>query len=332
MIPLDRFRREYQEYHRLSSNRISTTQNCLLELEDHAGKELLRCDADDIRSFLAHLSERLDVNTIRKRLNMIRPFYGWAWDAKLIDSDTYMGIRRVAAPRGATNQGLPRPYSKAELAKFRVELARTYPEVEGRYWKRWRSGSTPYRRIQPHAFCIQTEAIVALALHCGLRCQEIYRASIDDIHHDNAYVVVRYAKDHENGGKFREVPHTAASREAIRRWLELRGELLRRTDLYPRGKHEFPWLCLMHKNIALKPMRWNRFRLLLGSIGSGWELHRFRHTYGTEMLRATKRLEIVSRLLGHARIQQTLGYAELVRDDLQEAVERAEANFMEAVA
>lgn len=324
MTPLDRFQREYQEYHRLSDDRQRAQRNCLLELGDHAGKPLVEIDGNDIRSYLAALNDRgLHVNTIAKRLSMIRPFYGWAYDASLVDSDRLLGITRIGAPRGAGN-GLPRPYSKSELARFRKQLAKLYPDTEQRYWDRWRRGTSPYRRIQPHAMRIEIEAIVALALHCGLRRQEIYHASIDDIHHDNQYVVVRHAKDWENGGKFREVPHTATSREAVRRWLDLR------TELDP--SHDQVWLCLLHKGNYQRPMSWDRFRKLMGKIGTGWELHRLRHTYGTEMLRSTGRLEIVQRLLGHSRINQTLAYAELVRDDLQEAVERAEESFMKAVA
>jgi site-specific recombinase XerD len=322
--PLERFEREYQQYHRLSEDRCRTQQNCLLELQVHAEKSLADIDADDIRAFLGALTDRgLHVNTIAKRLNMIRPFYGWAYDAKLIDADSYMSIKRIEAPRG-NGKGLPRPYSKAELERFRKQLDKAYPEIEERYWDRWRRGSSPYRRIQTHAMRIEIEAIVALALHCGLRRQEIYNATVDDIHYDNEFVVVRYAKDWESGGKFREVPHTAHSREAIRRWLELR------TELGP--DHEAVWLSLSWDAVKLHPMLWDRFRRLMSTIGTGWELHRFRHTYGTEMLRSTGRLEIVQRLLGHSRINQTLGYAELVSDDLSRAVEKAEADFMEAVA
>lgn len=325
MTPLERFKREYQEYHRLSPGRVTAQQKCLLELADHAGKKLVDLDAQDLRDYMAELNDRgLHVNTIRKHLHMIRPFYGWAWEKKLIDGDTLMAINRVSPPRGASSLGLPRPYSRKDLARFRDELAAQYPEVEERWWPRWRNGTSHFKRVQSEAMRIQVEAIVALALHCGLRCQEIYNASLDDIHYDNEYVVVRYAKDHQNGGKFREVPHTTASREAVRRWIELR------TELAP--KHDRVWLSLAWEAIATKPMAWDRFRKFMGKVGSGWELHRFRHTYGTEMLRSTKRLEIVSRLLGHSRIQQTLGYAELVRDDLQQAVERAEASFMKAVA
>lgn len=325
---LDRFEREYQDYHKLSAGRRHEQSIVLRQLEDHAGKPLDECDADDVKQYLGSMLESGNhVNTIRKKLGMLKPYFGWAFEARLIDSDQYVRIDRLGAPSGATGNGLPRPYSRKELTKFFAEFDKRWPVVDEKYWARWRRGTSRFRRIQPHAMRIQIEAIVALALHCGLRRQEIYLASIDDIHYDNAYVVVRHGK----GGKEREVPHTRTSREAVYRWLELRAELK------PKKSNKSPWLCLAWESIALQPMRWDRFRKLLGTIPSGpdkgrWQLHRFRHTCGTEWLRAIKRIEIVSKLLGHSRIQQTQGYAKIVRDDLHEAVAKAEREFEERVA
>jgi integrase len=63
----------------------------------------------------------------------------------------------------------------------------------------------------------------------------------------------------------------------------------------------------------------------------GYELHRLRHTCATERLRAGMPLEAVQRLLGHATIQQTLGYAEIIARDVQKHAERSDEEFMRAV-
>lgn len=317
---LDRFAREYQDYHGISEHRRHEQLQVITELGAQAGKPPHDCDASDIKQYLSGLLDRgLHVNTVRKKLRMLTPFFGWAWEAGLIDADRLMGIRRISDPRGSSSRGLPRPYSRKELNDFRAELAKRWPEVEPKWWDRWRRGTSRFKRIQTHAMRVQIEAIVALALYCGLRLQEIYSASLDEIHYDNAYVVVSHGKD----GRNREVPHTASSREAVRRWIELR------TELAP--DHDFPWLSLAWEGVATRPMRWDRFRKLMGTVGD-WQLHRFRHTAGTEWLRATRRLEIVQKLLGHASLQQTLGYAEIVRDDLHDAIAKAELKFEEQVA
>lgn len=323
---LKRFEREYQAYHKLSKNRRWEQTKTLKLLLDHAGKPALEdIESSDIRAFLSDLLDDGEhPNTVTKKLGMIKPWFGWAWEAKLIDGDRLMGVQRIKRPRGA-RPALPKPYSRKEIGQFWDDLATAWPEASDLYWQRWRNGTSRYSRIAQHAMRIELEAIVALALHCGLRRQEIFNASIDDIHYDNAYVVVRYAKDHENGGKFREVPHTEFSRNKVERWLELR------TELAP--SHQSPWLSLAPNQPDgnwLNPMSAERFSELMRTVGP-WELHRFRHTCGTEWLRAIGRLEIVSRLLGHATVQQTLGYAEIMRDDLHEAVGKAEAAFTAAL-
>lgn len=320
---IKRFEREYQEYHDISASRRREQVKSIRAMASCAGKAVTDCGAEDLRAYLGSLSDRdLHVNTIRKELNLVKPFFTWAWQAKLIDAERVLEVQHVAAPRTSTGHSMPKPYSKKELAQFRAELDAAWPESESKFWARWKRGTSPFRRIQRHAMRIQIEAIVALALHCGLRRQEIFEASLDDIHYDNAFIVVRHAKGDVDGSKLREVPHTQTSREAVKAWIELR------TILGP--DHDRPWLSLAWESVALRPMRWTRFKGLLLTIGK-WQLHRFRHTAGTEWLRATRRLELVQKLLGHSSLQQTLAYAKLVRDDLQEAVAKSELQFEEAV-
>lgn len=327
-----RFQFEYEDYHGTSHGRQVDRRVVLQQLADHAGCDLDDCDATNVKQYLASLlDEGQHVNTVAKKLSMIVPYFAWGWEAGFIDADRLLAIRALKPPRGSTKQGKPRPYSRKELDRFREALDERWPKVDPKWWARWRRGTSRFRRIQPEAMRIQIEAIVALALHCGLRRDEIRTLAIDDFHYDNAYVVVRQRGERENGkDHHREVPHTRGSREAVRAWLELRAEL--------DPKHDDPWLCLAHEAIATAPMRDERFRGLLTTIPRGptedmshWRYHRFRHTAGTEWLRATKRIEIVQRMLGHSNIQQTLGYASIVRDDLHEALGKAEGAFDAAV-
>lgn len=318
---LAKFGVEYQDHHRISPGRRNETRNLLLKLQDHAGKPVHECRADDIKAFMAmQTAKGFKVTTIGKNLKILKPFFSWAWDAEIISAEDYMRIQRISPPRGAAAPQLPRPYTKKDLQRFRAELLRRYPDATPKIWERWRRGTSHFRKVQPQMMRVQIEAIVALALHCGLRRHEILKASIEDVHHDNAYVVVRHGKN----GKYREVPHTNVSRAAVQAWLELRIELA--------PPHDSLWLCMAWKEIALRPMREDRFGRLLATVGPGWELHRFRHTCGTEWLRAIKRIEIVKDLLGHATIEQTLGYAKILRDDLHAEMAKAQTQFEEAVA
>jgi site-specific recombinase XerD len=332
---IEKFERDYQSYHGIDPSRRREQVKAIEAMAAEAEMPPEECGAEEVKKYLATLSDRgLHVNSIRKHLNMLKPFFNWAWEAGIIDAERLLVVQRIAAPRTSNSHGTPKPYSKKDLERFRAELDRAWPTVEEKFWARWKRGTSPYRRIQPHAMRIQIEAIVALALHCGLRRAEIFKASMDDIHYDNAFIVVRHAKGDQNGDKLREVPHTKTSREAVRAWFELRAIL--------DPDHDKPWLSLAWEGVALRPMRWTRFKGILCTIKQHlappgtkitdhWRLHRFRHTAGTEWLRTTRRLEIVQKLLGHATLQQTLGYAKLVRDDLHEAVAKSELEFEEAV-
>jgi integrase len=328
---MQRFEREYQEYEGISEGRRREQVKAIEAMGRLAGKAPEECDDQDVRKYLADLGDQgRHVNTIRKELNMIKPFFSWGWQARVMTAEQVLAVQQVGAPRKSTANSTPRPYTKKDLMRFWADFDLAWPKVDPKFWARWKRGTSPFRRIRTEAMRVQIEAIVALALHCGLRRQEIYRAGLDDIHYDNAFIVVRHAKGDNDGDKVREVPHTESSRAAVKAWIELR------TILGP--TNDSVWLSLANERDALKPMRYTRFKGLMRTIGDPppnepgeWQLHRFRHTAGTEWLRSTRRLEIVQKLLGHATLQQTLGYAKLVRDDLHEAIAKSELEFEEAV-
>lgn len=55
----------------------------------------------------------------------------------------------------------------------------------------------------------------------------------------------------------------------------------------------------------------------------GHSIHHCRHTYATELLRASKgNLRLVQKQLGHAKITTTQVYADVVDEDIQEAVDQ----------
>lgn len=324
MTTNERFAREYQQYNELTDGRRDEQLKVIAALEADAGKAAVECGPDEIRSYLATLGEAKNhPNTIRKKLNMLKPFFGWAWEAGLVNAETFMQVRRIAPPAKSSARGIPRPYKRPELDKFYAELDAAYPWLDrpDYYWARFARGTTKFRRIRREATRAQFEAIVALALQCGLRRQEIYDCSIDDMHPDNEYVVVREGK----GGKFREVPHTDASRAAIQKWLEIRHRL--------KPRNARPWLSLWgtKKKDWGQAMTFYKFEKLFTKLGTGWELHRFRHTCGTEWLRSTERIELVRKLLGHSNIAQTEGYAEVIRDDLHAAMNKSQREFQDRV-
>ena len=74
--------------------------------------------------------------------------------------------------------------------------------------------------MRVHAISTQLDAIIALALHLGLRRSEIFRLSVNDLHYENACVVVR-----SGTGELRGVPWTSRAHFAVHNWLKCRDQL-----------------------------------------------------------------------------------------------------------
>jgi integrase len=177
-----------------------------------------------VRAFVTEqLRSRLHVNTVRKHLHAIKPFYRWAWQQRIMDADSFMRIRDIEAPRGSSARGRPRPYKVAEVQRFWAELDARWPLSTERTLTRFARGTSRYNRVWRHAMFLQTQAVTSLALFGGLRHSEIRHAGIDDIHPDNAYIVVNHAKSPFGVGQgYREVPYTVERRRMVAAWLESR--------------------------------------------------------------------------------------------------------------
>jgi len=330
MTPEERFCGEYFVLNGLSEGRRTFIRKALRELQQTAGVPLEQVTDDHLRTFLQQLvGAGLHVNTVRKYNHACKPFFRWAWERGIIDADRHMRILAVKDPRGACGNAIPRPYKRAEITRFWETIEATWPLAPPTRLRRWDIGVANYRRVWRHAMHLQVTAAASLALYGGLRRNEILTLSIDDMHPDNEYVVVRGKTVVHSVEKIREVPYTETGREATAAWLEFR-ELLA-------PSHDRPWLMLdpratpnsnLYPSSPLNAMGMDRFRRLLPR---GWEFHRLRHTAATEWARAGVPIERVSKLLGHATLQQTMGYYELLKDDVAASMHRYEDVFMTAV-
>src|SRR5438445_8249276 len=95
------------------------------------------------------------------------------------------------------------------------------PDEEAEKWlRRFQERRSPYARVRRHLIRRQLDAVVALALHLGLTRAQIFRLSVNDLHFENAAVVVRDRTGLSENA--REVPLTHAARESIWYWLECR--------------------------------------------------------------------------------------------------------------
>ncbi len=326
---LDQFRAEYLLYNQIGEQRIREQRVVLVKLHTETNGGLLALTGPDLQAAAgAWLESGLAPSTVKLRLNMVMSFVSWAYATQRIDADQYTRLKAVKPPRGAAEQ-LPNPYTKEEVREFWAELNRLWPllPAKGRgskAIKRWVEGKGPWGRVYRHATRLQLTAQVRLALDLGLRRAEIFNLNVNDLHFDNEYIVVRGKADPRKGTpRIRSVPFTAEARKAVQTWLEFRMLL--------RPEHEQTWLTLWGQWVG-EPMKFDKFELQLQrAVGQKWRWHRLRHTAASEWLRAGVSLEIVSRLLGHSNITQTLGYAQIVKGDVARELSKYEETFARAV-
>lgn len=298
----------------------------LAAMEAWLGRELHTIEPHELTAWMAEKTTKdYDPNTVRFWLNLLRPYLRWAWKtAGLIDADRWLRLEEIDPPRGATAHSTPKPYKRTEIRAFWTALDESFPPLERPeyFLGRFERHTSPYRSLRQHFRNTQTRAIVSLALYEGLRRNEIFSIGLDELDPENAYLLVK-GKRTDHRERERDVPYTDAAREPVKAWLTMRRK-------YLRSRHGRPWLALE----APKPQRQmseRAFAELLAKVGDGYELHRFRHTFATERLRAGMKIERLKEILGHSNLTQTLAYAKLVREDLHEEMQRSEAAFMEAV-
>lgn len=301
----------------------------LRQLADHvAPRWLLAASAEGIASYLGQRQrEGYAPNTLRKERQMILSFFTWAQETEHVSAKTLIDMQSVVYPLGATSRTQPENYSPKELRFFREAIDARWPLMDHKrarkFARRWRNGDTPYSRIRKHAIRLQLEAVICLALQGGLRRSEIFALHVDDLHYDNAYVVV-WSGERWNS-PYREVPFTEDARNSVKAWLNFRACM---------GiGHERPWLNLWASKSAQKPIKPDAFAKLLSSyVAPTLSYRRLRHTCGVGWLKAGLTLWEVQRLLGHASLRDTLPYGEAVKADLQGRVERREGSFSEVLA
>ncbi len=298
-------------------------RTALARYEEFLDKPIEQADANDLRSWLVALFDaQLAPSTVAWHLKMVKPFYRWLWQQQAISADDFLRVREVKPPRGAST-GAPRPYSRKELIEMYAELEARYPYTSDLMVTRWRNGTSSVRRqrVRFHIMRVQLEAMIELALVCGLRRVEIYRLSIADCHPDNHYIVV-HGKRLDQNPKVREVPYPDSTRAAIQAWFRVR-------VLMAPPQDAGLWLSITGHE-PNEGLSWPRMTEIMRSFGH-WEFHRLRHTCATERLRAGMSLEHLQKFLGHSNISMTLRYAKLISTDLHKASEAIDADFQRAI-
>lgn len=331
---LVRFEAEYLDLNNISPLRRQEQLRLLRKFAARLDHPITELTPTDLREFIGGmLRDGLKPTTGTKYLGMFRSFIGWAYEAGLINQHRRNELSLVGNPRGGSWQNKPNPYTPEEIGEFYAALADALPLLPeygrgSRLLSSYRHGRTKtlHSRLWRHAWRLQLEAQVALALEGGLRRIEIHSLSIPAVHPDNSEIVVLTAKQGPGRDVRRSIPYTEHARYCVGQWLDFRHVL--------DPPHESPWLRLEiygSYGRQLDPLSIRRMGISLEQRlhTRQWRWHRFRHTAATEWLRADVPLEKVRRFMGHASLDQTLAYAELLNEDIAESFDKAQARFSE---
>ncbi len=242
----------------------------------------------DVREYKQYLQtlRRFSPATIRRHLLALRAWVHWAQEQNLIQSDP---TARVKAP--VEMDLSPHWLTKREQYALLREAERGIG-----------AANTEIRRC----LALRDWSLMIFLLNTGLRVAEMCSVDVEDvfISDRSGWVQVRAGK----GNRARRVPLNEAGRDAVRRWLEVRGRLVTGPKLFgmsPSG---------VHRRLAEIGRR----------AGVAVHAHTLRHTMAKNLVDAGVGLEKVATLLGHSNLNTTRIYISPGERDLARAVEALE--------
>jgi site-specific recombinase XerD len=252
----------------------------------------------DESTLLDYVRDQLDngpqpsARTINHRLTVVRclcRFHG-VGDAPPSRFFRFGHVYRTRSPLGFGR-------SRRAIARFRLKQPRRLmiplsSEEVRRFWRSFRT----FRDL----------SLVALMLFDGLRSQELLDMDLESLRLDEAQIRIR-----GKGDKERVLPLPAETLRVIRNYLQIERPLANTAALF---------VCLKgrHRGQPMTPAGLRSlFRHHRRTSGvPKANPHRFRHTFGNDMVRAGVSLPALMRLMGHAHIQTTMTYVQLSPEDV----------------
>lgn len=147
----------------------------------------------------------------------------------------------------------------------------------------------------------------------GLRLAELVALNGPDLDLQDGSVLVRHGK----GNKARSVPVGRHAREALVKWLDVRG-------LYAHAGETALFVSRLGQRIATRTVhaRLERWQIKLGIVDHV-HAHRLRHSFASHLLESSGDLRAVQELLGHANLSTTQIYTHLDFQHLAEVYDKA---------
>lgn len=253
------------------------------EIQPAVEAQLLLVTEAEVRTWTGKLHRQgLVGKTLQRKLSSIRRFYQWLLNNRQIDVNPAADIRAPRQPRR-----LPDTLS-AEQIDFLLTIQ---PE-------------------NPLEF--RDCAMLELFYSSGLRLSELAGLDLTDL--DIAQHIVRVTG---KGNKQRDVPVGRMALQALRAWLEVRGELCDadETALFVSRQRK----RISVRNIQARLMYWQQHQGMTQKLHP----HKLRHSFASHLLESSGDLRAVQELLGHADISTTQIYTHLDFQHLAKVYDKA---------
>ena len=229
--------------------------------------------------------------TINHRLGLVRALYRFHFASDVPGSERFQRTYFTRSPLGYGRPGRAVSYGLRLTEPRRIMMPLSTDDV-ARFWHSF------------HHF--RDLALVGLMLLAGLRSCEVLALQLADLRPADAQLLVR-----GKGNKPRLLPLPQDILGVLKQYLSIERPLTHSTSLF---------VCLKGRSRGL-PLTSAGMRSLFRHHRATSHIpqanpHRFRHTFGADMVRAGISLPALQHLMGHAQIRTTLLYVQLAPQDI----------------
>ncbi|MCF6281271.1 MAG: tyrosine recombinase XerC [Candidatus Polarisedimenticolaceae bacterium] len=236
-----------------------------------------------VRQFIAWRHRNgIAAKSLQRELSTLRSLYRYLLRERLVSANPAQGVR---APK--VQRKLPVTLDADQLAQLLDN-----PEND--------------------PLALRDFAIMELFYSSGLRLAELTSIDLGQIDMDDAALMVT-----GKGGKMRVVPVGSQARQAVQRWMAIRGAMANEVEtalfVSQRGGR------LSQRAIQQRLKHWSKQLSLPQQIHP----HMLRHSFATHLLESSGDLRAVQELLGHADISTTQIYTHLDFQHLAQVYDQA---------
>jgi integrase/recombinase XerD len=230
-----------------------------------------------------------------RRLSALRQFYRFLYSEGLRPDDP---SGTVDSPR--KDRPLPKVLGEEEVSRL---LERAAAEA----------ADESLDKVQ-RLSAIRMQAMIELLYATGLRVSELVALPVAVARRDERFFIVR-----GKGGKERMVPLSGKAREALKAWLQERGEhpsMAESPFLFPAASED----GFMPRQVFARDLKGLAARA--GISTAKISPHVLRHAFASHLLQNGADLRVVQQLLGHSDISTTQIYTHVLEKRLMELVSR----------